>query len=272
MAMCKMTFLINWGQRCGWTETFYKDVGIGSGSQSGQRTAANAWADQRAGCLTAKATIIGCRISVAANPREVYLVGLTKPGVLGKGWVLDNDQGADVPNVAQLVTFSAQGGAKRIYLQRGLGDNDVNNGIIDFKENGKGPYTRFWDYIQNFGYCMRDYTPQESKKLLTINNQERVALFTAAPGFVDRTLITVHTRNAGNGLKVYWTGRCGVPAAAAVPLRGWHIGDCEGGVAFEILATYPDLVGWAIPEPNYARTRQTGRPFGLPRGRQLKRT
>lgn len=270
MADFKYTFLFDWQRRAGWTETFYKTV---SGTPAAGALLGNAtqWASERARVLTGSATILAARVSDVLTPRAVRLFPLGVKGALGTGLVLDNLQ-PDVVNVAQLITFNSAGEERRFYLQRGLDDRDVNDGIIDYSENGVARTNRWCNYLSNSAWSMRDFVKSNQQTITSIDGESGACTLVNAAGFATGDLVLVASRTAGNGLKVRWQGKLSGVAGQTVILKGYRYGNADGGNIWKLTATYTDLTEFSRPNPNWARTRQTGRPFNLPRGRAPKRT
>jgi hypothetical protein len=270
MAILKCTFCFNWQSRAGWTETFYGNFN-GSPSPTQVAAAVSQWAAERARVLTANATILFCRSSDVTTPRKVKITYLAVKGTLGAGLILNNIQ-PDVVNVAQLVSFNSTGDSRRFYLQRGLDDRDVVDGKITYEQNGLARSRRFWDFLKNDNWSMRDFTKSDQIAVSTVDGRLKTLTAGAAIPWANNSLILIESRTVGNGLKVRWQGRMFAKNGQICQLKGYRFGDTEGGVASLLTPTYPDLQDWTIPEPNWARTRQTGRPFDLPRGRAPKRT
>lgn len=266
----KFTWKIDWNRRAGWTESFYRSTS-GTPGTNELRDHARTWASNRARVLTAAATIQACRISDVTIPRAVQIVGLTNRGALGSGLVFENIQ-PDVVNVAQLVTFNSTASIPRYYLQRGLDDRDVIDGQITYAENGKGPSTRFWNYVQSDDWRMRDLVKSTTKALTLVNGATKIAIATNWVGYAENSLVLVESRTSGNGLKMRWQGKVDNIDDNEARLKGYRFGNAEGGTVSLLTATFPNLTEWSLPSPNWARTRETGRPFDLSRGRASKRT
>jgi len=270
MATIKFTFLFDWQRRCGWSETFYHTISASESNQEIQQQAQR-WAAERVRVMTGSATLLSARCSDIATPRKVTIVELGLKGALGVGIVLNNLQ-PDVVNIAQFVTFNSEGEERRFYLMRGLDDRDVNDGIIDFLVNGKSRYTRFFNFLQSAGWRMKDFTKSDQTNVIAIDGETRSVDIGNAAAFNRDDIVLIQSRTAGQGLKLRWQGRVETKVANILTLKGYHQGNAEGGKIFRLTATYPDLTSWAMKEPNWARTRQTGRPFDLPRGRAPKKT
>jgi len=270
MAVLKFTWLINWQERAGFTEAFYKTIG-GTIVPAQIETLARGWATKRAACLTVDARILSCRVSDVLNPRRVQIVNIGLQGTAGIGILLDVFH-PDVVNVCQFITFNSAGESPRYYHQRGLPDGDVVDGKVTFAENGRAIYNRFWNFMVTNDWEMRDFTKSNMKTVASIDGVSKEATLTNAAGFAEGDLILIQTRQAGNGLKRSWQGKISYINGVILGLKGYRFGDCSGGQVWKLTATYPVLSSFALPEPNWARTRQTGRPFGLPRGRAPKKT
>lgn len=270
MANFKYTFLFDWQRRAGWTETFYKPVS-GSPSTGANAEFARDFARERAKVLTGSATILAARVSDVETPRAVRVFSLGTKGALGTGIVLDNLQ-PDVVNVAQLVSFNSTGEERRFYLQRGLDDRDVNDGLIDYASNGVARTNRWLNWLCNNTWSMRDYTKTLQQAVTAIDGAAKAVTVFNGAVYAVGDIVLIQSRTVGDGLKVRWQGRVANVAGNALVLKGYRYGDTAGGFIWKLTATYPDLTSFQMPNPNWARTRQTGRPFNLPRGRAPKRT
>jgi len=270
MATLKYTFLFDWQSRAGWTETFYSNES-GSSDILTQREKARLFGAERARVLTAGATVLVARVSDVLTPRRVTIVPIATRGALGQGLVFENIQ-PDVVNVAHLVAFNTGGQERRHYLMRGLDDRDVNDGKIDYRENGAARYNRFFNFIRDNNWAMRDMLKDPPTQVTSVTGTSGIVKVANAANLVGGNLCVLQSRTVGNGLKVNWQGRITDVVLNDVYLKGYRYGDAVGGQLWKITPSYPDLQGWVIPVPNWARTRQTGRPFFLPRGRQPKRT
>jgi len=270
MANFKFTFLFDWQRRAGWTETFYKPVS-GTPTTGGNAEFARDWARERAKVLTGSATIIAARVSDVTTPRAVRVFSLGNKGALGTGVIVDNLQ-PDVVNVAQLSSFNSTGEERRFYLQRGLDDRDVNDGIIDYSQNGIARTNRWLNWLCNNTWSMRDYTKSAQQPLTAVDGATKVATVQNGAAYAVGDIVLLQSRTVGDGLKVRWQGKVMGVNGNAVQLKGYRYGDTAGGFFWKLTATYPDLTSFQLPTPNWARTRQTGRPFNLPRGRAPKRT
>lgn len=270
MATFKFTYLFDWQRRAGWTETWYSTPS-GTPPTDFQNLKATSYANQRKTVLTNQATILACRVSEVTEPRKVKIVMLGMKGALGQGFVVD-DKEPDVVNVAQLVSFDSVGEERRHFLQRGLDDRDVNEGVIDYDHNGMARSRRFWDFIRDNQWSMKDYIKTNKQQIVGVTGSDKIVQVANGAAFKESDIVLVKSRTVGNGLRMNWQGKVESVAGNLVKLKGYRYGDASEGHIWLLSPTYPDLGAWVIPTPNWARTRQTGRPFGLPRGRAPKRT
>lgn len=270
MATFKFTFLFDWQSRAGWTETWYSTVG-GTPPSNFRVLKAESYANARAKVLTNGATILSCRVSEVTTPRAVSIVMLGLKGALGQG-IIFNDKETDVVNLAQLVSFNSVGDERRHFLQRGLDDRDIVEGQITYIENGMAKSRRFWDFLRDNSWSMKDYIKSAMQPISSVNGSTKKVLVTDGTAYPAGSVVLVNSRTAGNGLRMDWQGKVKSTVGNLVELQGYRYGDAVGGFIWLLTPSYPDLTEWVIPTPNWCRTRQTGRPFNLPRGRAPKRT
>lgn len=268
MAAFKYTFLFDWQQRAGWSETFYKETGSGTGEAT---ALARAWGTNRQKVLTAAATILAARITPTNDPRNTTLFPLGLKGALGQGIIVDNIQ-PDVVNVAQLSTLTASTGQKRQYLIRGLDDRDVVDGQITYAQNGVAIMNRWLNFLVSSAWQMRDYIPGVPAAVNLVDGVSGIVTGGAIAGIAVNDIVVMNTRTTGGGKKVHWQGRVKEVGVGQITLRNYKFGDAAGGQIVKVVASYPAFTQHFEPIPNWARTRQTGRPFNLPRGRAPKRT
>jgi len=268
MATKKFTLLINWGETAGWTETFYR---FGTGAQVNDTqtiSQATAIVNARALVLTPFATIVGVRASAVDAPKIVQLI---KFNTKGQNTGTFTSPGPDIVNVAILATMSSSAGGKRKFLQRGLIDNDVVNGQITLASSGVGIFTTWFNFLGDGSFRIRDLVPGPNIGIDNINGATGVLTKTVAGDVNVGDLIVVKTRVAGGGKRVYWTGTVKLVDGVAITLNKWTWGNCTGGTFSVNTVQYGAVPAFTVPFPQRARTRQTGRPFDLLRGRQAKR-
>lgn len=266
MATAKFSFLINWDSRAGWSENWYKAVGAVSNN-----TEINAnvllYARRRVACLSRLATIVACRVTDVAVPKKTVLINVDLMGVLGRAGDLVSPD-ADVPNLAQQVRFQTNGEEVRTFLQRGLDDRDIVAGKITFDQNGIAPFNRFWTLLTDDGWMMRDMIKSNRREVITVDGTSGVVTAAAALGYAENTLVLVNSHHTGNGKRVTWQGKIINVNGINGKLKNYKFGSLTGGEIWQLTPTYADLMEFQIPAPNWCKTRQTGRPFFLSRGRQ----
>ncbi len=260
--------LINWGSRSGFSEefTFESPTTPSPGSQTD--VVATALGNARAGCLTRAARIVGCRVFDPFLPRVVRPVRLDLPGVLGSSISPLGNTGPDPATTARLIRFTASNGSTRNYLMRGLPDGDVQDGRFTAAASGHGPYESFLNLVGG-------PTSRILSNSLTLLGD--FGSITGSTGFLSgplgvvytaNQLILVKTRVAGHGCRIYWIGRTASGGTGNAVLRGWHRGNTEGGQVFAVSRVLVSVSTRTSPVPDYTRTRATGKPFFLPRGRR----
>lgn len=271
MVAFKYTFLFDWQSRAGWTETFYKETASSTGQQIAGINA-DSWAAARARCLTAAASIIAVRVTPTNDPRNTTLFSIKKKGALGQGLILNNIS-PDVVNDAQLTTLTSTSGVKRQYLIRGMDDNDIENGLITYGANGIAVMNRFLNFLVNQGWAMRDFVSSGQVAMTALDGATGIVTCDPIAGLGVGDIVVVNGRHVGNGKKVRWQGKVKTFGAGTITLKGYKFGSLAGpGTIEKITANYPTFQSHFEPDPNWARTRQTGRPFNLPRGRAPKKT
>lgn len=270
MAVFKVTALINWGSQAGWSETFYKFGSLSSPYATINTTAVRNFLVKRAACLTNVANISIARISNVEDPRNVNRFRMNIQGALPSP--SPSSANPDVVNLSILSTLTATTGSKRQYLQRGLCDLDVVGGSVTLASSGLPPFTQFWTELGNGNYYMRDLTDEAPKTIVGVAGLTGLVTATEALGFPQGQLVHVRTRVVGNGKSVNWTGRVSQTFGSTCYLKGWKWGDCSGGTISSVLENYSVIAPFTTQIPQRCRTRQTGRPFDLLRGRQPNRT
>lgn len=263
----KFTFGFNWETRAGWTENWYRAYG-GTPSRDAIQADVLAYCNRRARMLVRGAKIEYCRVSDVATPRKVMMFSLRFNGTLGRipdGGAPPDD---DVPNLGQLVKFTSTGQEDRYAIFRGLDDRDIVSGIIDYGQNGRGATNLFCAFLIAQNWLMRDMQKSLRRELVGIDGATGVITAAAALGYAENDIVVVQTRIAGNGKKLRWQGKIINVNGATGKLKNYKWGDTEGGEIHKLTALYPNFTDFQFPGPNYARTRQTGRPSPLSRGRQ----
>jgi len=265
----KFIFRFNWYGSRGWSETFYSGDSGGPNSAVAEAKA-RGFARMRTGCLAAGSTLLGVSIADPIDPRNSKTIALNLPGVLGGG-ILQTPS-PDVANIAILNNLQSASGTRRSYLQRGLDDGDVVNGVVTYARNGAGSFNAFWQYIStNDSFALRNTTPGTPIEIDNVNG-DGLMTTTTDHGLSVGDRVLVKTQTIGNGPKIRWYGVVRlVPLATAAYLKGWKRGEAEGGEVQDVTITYESITSFATATPNLARTRQTGHPFGLVAGRQRKR-
>ena len=272
MAVIKFTFLFNWRSRSGWSETFYRDLTSFADLADGNVTRISRnIATKRAGCLTVNAIIQAVRVSNTSTPNIVRVIQLNMPGTLGS-FFGDATTNSDVVNVALLSNLVGASGARRSYMLRGLPDADVVNGQVTFARFGQGPYTEWFTELTNGSYRIRDNIKGVPFAVVDITGATGILTTVAPPPWPANQALLIRTRTVGNGKKISWTGKTIATGANTTTLRNWKYGDAQAGISFALTPTYTPITDSVITEPKWARTRKTGRPSDLSRGRVAKRT
>jgi hypothetical protein len=266
MATAKFSFLINWGARAGWSENWYKAVGAVANNTEIQANVL-LYARRRIACLSRFATIIACRVTDVAIPKKSVIVTVDLMGTLGRPGDLESPD-ADVPNIAQQIIFSTNGEENRIFLQRGLDDRDVVQGKVTYAQNGIAASNRFWTLLQDDGWQMRDMQKSLRREVLGVDGTSGVLTAAAALGYAENDIVVVNSHHIGNGKRIRWQGKIINVAGATGKLKNYKFGSLSGGEVFKLTPFYADLMEFQTPSPNWAKTRHTGRPFFLSRGRQ----
>jgi len=262
----RWSFLVNWKDRAGWSENWYKPAAALAPSNEVGGIVRD-YVNRRIGCLVRDATILACRVTDPLQPKKAVIIQVNEMGTLGRVGDHANPD-PDVPNIAQQVKFETNGEQPRFFLQRGLDDRDVVGGIVTFAQNGQPVFSRFWNMLINDGWQMRDMQKTNRREVTTVSGSTGVMTATAALPYGNNQLVVVNSRTAGNGKRRYWVGKITNIAGATGKLVNYKFGNLEGGDVFQLDPFYAALLSFQIPVPNWAKTRQTGRPFFLSRGRQ----
>jgi hypothetical protein len=263
----KITLQFNWKETRGWTESYY-DVSETPLAADFLTDKTQRIARARAACLTRGATILSGRLSNPANPALVRSVELGYPGAGGTAGFGAGK--ADVVNLAILVNFFSNDGVRRSLLQRGIPDNDITEGIVDFGDTGRGPYNRFWQLIAGTT-GLADTLNGPKIDLVSVAGSGTIVT-AAAHGLAVGDKVLINSRSSGNGPKVYAKAIVQtVDDATHLTLKKWTRGNCSLGQICKVTTSYVGFSSYQVPNPIYARTRQTGHPFGLLRGRQSTR-
>lgn len=263
----KYTIQFNWLSSRGWTETFYTTASTAIADPA-VTDFVKVMAAKRAACLSNKATILSCRVSDPAAPALVRGVEVNVTGTAGNGFV--STDGTDVVNLAALVNFFSATGVRRSYLMRGLTDADVVGGELTCAFTGRPAYNRWWDWVSK-NTAVRDVVNGPFKDVATVSGLGLITTAVAL-GAAANNVVLVKSRTAGNGPKVRASGVVqSAPGALTVQLKRWTRGDCVGGQACLTTVEYRAFTSFSLVQPPLVRTRQTGHPFGLLRGRQSAR-
>jgi len=268
VTILKIQMLINWKTTAGWSEIYYKSV---SGSEVGpnsQQEVARDLAQRRALVLTPVARIIGLRTTNTDFPR---ITTLGRVAIQGQNTQILSSSGPDVVNVAILATMSSDLGGKRQFLQRGLLDDDVVNGEITMAQSGTGIFTTWFNHLGNGTFRIRDLQPGTPRVVTSVDGVTGVVTVANADTFAINDLVTLVTKTSGNGKRVRWTGKVINTGAGVVTLGNYKWGNGTGGTLTKQTVNYGTVNRFRVPFPQRARTRQTGRPFDLLRGRQTRR-
>jgi len=264
----KYTMMFNWQDSRGWTESFYA-ISSQTPSSPAAVEYARDLAAKRLPTLTAGAILLAVRISDYNNPRIINKIEIGRYGTSGKK--RESTPGPDVVNLAALVNFYGGNGERRSFLQRGLCDGDVVDGELTFAATGRRPFDTFWGHVVE-RYGLEDTTNGEFHNIETVG-QDGMVTTANAHGLEAGDYVSIITRTAGNGLKVRVRGIVETVAADDVFfLKNWKYGTCSTGKMCKLTYTINAFSSYALSQPALCRTRQTGRPFGLLRGRQSNRT
>jgi len=263
----KHTLLFNWKGTQGWSETFYYGS-VGSASESQLLIEARRIAAARALVLTPSAKIQAVRSSVTSVPGVSYIFKLNVPG---SNTQLLSSNTSENPSQAILVNLIGASGAKRTYLQRGLLDEDIVNGEVTLAQSGQGIFRTWWEFISSASFAIRDVKPQAPSEILTISGDTGVVATRLVMGDVTGKTVVIRTNVAGQGKRVSWTGTVLQVNDTTITLKNWNWGNCAGGTIAVADISFESLKPAIVEIPQRVRNRQTGRPFGLSRGRQSNR-
>lgn len=268
MAIIKFQLLINWKQTAGWSEIYYKQVSDSDVGPNAQLAVGRDLAQRRALVLTPVARIIGLRATNVAFPKVTTLQRLA---IQGQNTQLLSTSGPDVVNIAILATMSSSLGGKRQFLMRGLLDDDVVDGDITLAQSGVGIFTTWFNFLGSGSFRIRDLQPGTPLPIGAVDGGTGIVDCSGAAAFAVDDLVTLKTRVAGGGKRIDWTGRVLSTGPAVVQLRNYRWGNAFGGTLTKQTLAFGDVARFTVPFPQRARTRQTGRPFDLLRGRQAAR-
>ena len=252
----------------GWSELFYKQVSDSDVGPNALLAVGRDLAQRRALVLTPVANIVGLRATNVAFPR---ITTLQRLNIQGQNTQILSSSGPDVVNVAVLATMSSSLGGKRQYLMRGLLDDDVVDGNITMAQSGIGIFTTWFNYLGSGSFRIRDLQPGTPFPIGAVDGGTGIVDCSAAAGFAPGDLVTLKTRTAGAGKKVNWTGVLLSTGPLVVQLKNYKWGNAFGGTITKQAVAYGDVARFTVPFPQRARTRQTGRPFDLLRGRASAR-
>lgn len=271
MAHYKLTMRINWGQVAGWSETFYYDSDQDIGSD-GIRNLGRSLMSGRAICLTRNATILDCLISIEGSPGVTRTVIGGFPGSLGTSSPPTAD-GADIVMACLQVNFRAGTTARRAYMMRGMVDADIVGGIVTFAASSPAPFIAFLDgVVRGNGVRLKDRTIVSSTQIVSVSGAGLLTVVAGSWAPIRGQTLTLSTRVAGGGRSYNSVCRVlSVNTGGTFNVTPWSNGNCEGGLASIISYAYTDISSAQFSSPNRAKTRRTGRPFGLLRGKQARR-
>jgi len=268
MAIIKIQLLINWQATAGWSETFYKQISDSDVGGNAMLEVGRDLAQRRALVLTPVATILGIRVANVAAPKVTFL---QRVNIIGQNTQTLSSSGPDVVNVAILATMNSSLGAKRQYLMRGLLDNDVIDGYITLAQSGTGIFTTWFNFLGNGSFRIRDLQPGDPKPIGDVDGNTGIVDCAAAATFAAGDLVTLKSYIAGSFRRVNWTGRVLAVGPSVVQLQNYTRGNATTGTLTKQTIDYGVVNRFRVPFPQRARTRQTGRPFDLQRGRQSAR-
>jgi len=268
MAILKLQLLINWKQTAGWSEIYYKQVSGSDVGPNAMLAVGRDLAQRRSLVLTPVATIVGLRATNVDFPRVTTLQRLA---IAGQNTQVLSSSGPDVVNVAILATMSSSLGGKRQFLMRGLLDDDVVDGNITLAQSGVGIFTTWFNFLGSGNFKIRDLQPGTPRPIGAVDGGTGIVDCSAAADFAVGDLVTLKSRTAGAGKKVNWTGLVLSTGPLVVQLKNYKWGNAFGGTLTKQTVAYGDVARFTVPFPQRARTRQTGRPFDLLRGRASAR-
>jgi len=268
MAVIKMQLLINWGSVAGWSEIYYKEISGSTVSPADQLEAGRQLAQRRALVLTPKAQIIALRTTDVLLPRVTTLQRLA---INGQNTQILSSSGPDVPNLAIMATMNSSEGGKRKFLMRGLLDDDVVDGVITLAQSGTGIFNAWWNYLGSGAWRIRDLVPGIQRAVTSVDGATGAISIATAADFSVGDLVTLVSRTAGNGKRIRWTGKILGVGPALLLLKGYKWGNATGGTLTKQTVQYGTIGRFSVPIPQRCRTRQTGRPFDLLRGRVTRR-
>lgn len=268
MTIVKFQLLINWKQTAGWSEIYYKYTSGGDVSGNALLEVGRDLARRRSLVLTPVARIVGLRATNTDFPKVTYLQRLA---IQGQNTQILSSSGPDVVNVAILATMNSSLGGKRQFLMRGLLDDDVVDGEITLAQSGVGIFTTWFNFLGSGSFRIRDLQPGTAFPIGDVDGGTGIVDCAAAASFAAGDLVVLKTRNAGAGKRVNWTGRVLGVGPATVQLANYSWGNAFGGTLTKQTLAFGEIGRFTVPFPQRARTRQTGRPFDLLRGRASAR-
>jgi len=268
MATIKYQLLINWGSVAGCSEIYYKTVGSLSVTPSEQLEVGRDLCRRRSLVLTPKATILALRATDVTLPR---ITTLQRVNIQGQNTQILSSSQADVPNLAILATMNSSLGGKRQFLMRGLLDDDVVDGQITLAQSGTGIFTTWFNFLGTGFFLIRDLQNGIVRSITSIDGSTQTVSCASAADFSVGDLVTISSRTAGNGKRVRWTGKILGVGPLLLQLNGYKWGNTTGGTITKVTVQYGTVGRFTVPFPQRCRTRQTGRPFDLLRGRVVRR-
>lgn len=266
MSIIKCTMRINWGSTRGWSESFYlNDTTI---NEPNLKKWMEEWARVRAGALAKKCTILDVRVSDVAAPNvvrsfEMNLLGTFDPAPAAGG--------SDPAMLAILFNYNGTSGVRRSFLNRGIPDSSCLDGYLTVAAGNDPAFKAWLNYPLNW-FSIRDVTNDAKKDVVNVSGDSRIVETAAAHGYAVGQMVIVKTRVEGGGEKVRATYQIeSIVSPTQFRLKKWSYGNCIGGTVNGYGITWSPITTASIVRPALVRTRQTGLPFGLLRGRRSNR-
>jgi len=268
----------NWRNVAGWTEeVFYESPNALDSPIIPPYIQLRAAA--RAGFLSKDCTIDDCLVNDVKAPAFTRTILLNVKGVTGPGGpTADHD--SETPLAAVRAKVSSAGGPPRVYHFRGLADDDVKNGVVTWGRTGEAAFNTYMASLANgVGECTQSFAAGASKAVIT-NEASEPELFNVSGIPTDlaiKDIVRIKTRVAGNGPRIYYTGRvtridpAGVSTTPRIKVAGWSHGSCVGGEIARLTPGYYLQNSWSVYTPNYVVYKKTGKAFSPFRGRASPR-
>lgn len=251
----------------GWSESFYS-----SGSSFLPPSFFQTWGQQRAGCLSGEASIIGYRQQLVTISGNKLLPGGSAAGTLLYPGVATNDLNA--PQDALMINFTVGGQPQNLrHRLAALPDSQVENGEYQPNAAYKGAITKYINLIAGgqFSAIVRDLTQPDARVVSLIGG---VLTTQSATGAIVGQYIRLRRvkDNAGNPVEGTFLvmaagGGGGAPSTYTLFPAPTQTVNTPNGTARLDLLVNPTITGGT---PNRLVIRKIGRPFVQYRGRRSK--